>query len=205
MNEVATPMSAAVLTPPQDITSMKPRNTDEVNNLSHIFPPFTTTLPPVGVVPAQHQYKHSSHQQHELQREMSLFKCSVCRTPNLTQGRHKCSSCDWNACQKCMDLDFLTNRPVNVTNTATPTPKTPTFAVGNISVPVLPSLLATAAKKAIVVDTTKAVPSSPSTKRAPSVSPQQLGGYKVAKVALQSPAAVPSQQDAPLMQSLFGL
>ena len=113
---------------------------------------------------------------------------------------------------------FITNRPVIVTNTATPTPKTPTFAVGNTSVPVLPSVLATAANKAIVVDTTKAVPFSPSTKRAPSVSLQQPGGNKVAKVvlqspvakrlakvALQSPAAVPSQQDAPLMQSLFGL
>ena len=92
-----------------------------------------------------------------------------------------------------MDLDFLnTNRPVTVTNTATPTPKTPVFIVGDTSAPVPPSSIATAARidARIVVDTRPSVPSSPfatAAKRALSVSPQQPGGNKVAKVVLQSP------------------
>ena len=79
-----------------------------------------------------------------------------------------------------MDLDFLTtNRPVTVTNTATLTPKTPVFIVGHTSAPVPPSSVATAARRAIVMDTRPPVPSSPfaiTAKRALSVSPQQPGG-----------------------------
>ena len=129
---------------------------EDVNNLSVIFPPFTIALPvPVSIAPVDLQYKHSAHPLHVLHRAVtSPFKCSVCRLPNLLQGRHKCLSCDWNACQKCMDLDFLTtNRPATVTNTATLTPKTPVFIVGDTSAPVPPSSIATAARKAIVVDT----------------------------------------------------
>ncbi len=76
-----------------------------------------------------------------------------------------------------MDLDFLPNRPVTVTNTATPTPKTPVFIVGDTSAPVPPSSIAIDAR--IVVDTRRSVPSSPFAtvaKRALSVSPQQPGG-----------------------------
>ena len=173
-------IKAAMLTS-QEIASTMLRTTKDVNNPSFIFPPFKIALPvPVSIPPVELQYKHSAHPLHVLLRAVtSSFKCSVCREPNLLQGRHKCLSCDWNACQKCMDLDFLnTNRPVTVTNTATPTPKTPVFIVGDTSAPVPPSSIASAAR-AIVVDTRPSIPTSlfaTAAKRALSVSPQQPGG-----------------------------
>ena len=175
----ATLLPAANMLASHEIASTMLRTTKDVNNPSVIFPPFKIVPPvPVSIPPVDLQYKHSAHPLHVLHRALtSSFKCSVCREPNLLQGRHKCLSCDWNACQKCMDLDFLnTNRPVTVTNTATPTPKTPVFIEGHTSAPVPPSSVATAART-VVDDTSPSVPSSPRVaKRALPVSPQQPGG-----------------------------
>ena len=104
------------------------------------------------------------------------FKCSVCRVSNINQGRHKCVSCSWNACQNCMGQDFLiTIPPPIVTNTATPTPRAPVF------------------NRSIVIDYSQLAPSSPflaaRAKRALSVSPQQISGYPNTSSNINAPKA----------------
>ncbi len=142
------------------------------NNLPHDF----SFALPVTDAPVPIQYKHSSHPQHVLLREKSSFKCSVCRRPNITQGRHKCVSCSWNVCQKCMNHDFLiTQRPVTVTNFVTP------------NAPVFDS--------SIVLDSSKPVPPSPfvasaaAKKRALSLSPQQIIGNPNTSSNINAPKA----------------
>ena len=148
-----------------------------VGNSLNSFPPFSFALP-VTVAPIPIQYKHSSHPQHALLRETSSFKCSICRRTNITQGRHKCVSpkCAWNACQTCMDKDFLiSQRPVSVTNFVTP------------NAPVFDS--------SIVLDSSKPVPPSPfvasaaAKKRALSLSPQQIIGNPNTSSNINAPKA----------------
>ena len=154
-----------------------------VNDLLDKSPPFSFTLPgPVRITPVKHQYKHSSHPKHVLYQSGSTpFKCSVCRVNNINQGRHKCSTCAWNACQKCMEQDFLsTIPPATVPNTATPTPRAPVF---------------------IAVDPSQPVPSSPfldpKAQRAHSVSPQQLSGNPNTSSHINAPKAACLAQHSP--------